>query len=80
MTLRVLDLFSGKPPALDAIEAWANAVVGMAVSMVAVWLLRASGAWVDAPAWVIAALFFLLSLVRSRALRWAFRRVEANGF
>ncbi len=65
-----------KSPALDTTEAWANAVIGLAVPMVAVWLLRASGAWGDAPAWAIAALFFLLSLVRSRALRWVFRRAE----
>jgi hypothetical protein len=61
---------------LDALEAWANAIAGLAVSTVAVWLLRASGAWATAPAWVIAAMFFGLSLGRSRALRWAFRRAE----
>jgi hypothetical protein len=61
---------------LDSMEAIANAVAGLVVSMVAVWALRASGAWLTAPAWVIAALFFLLSLARSRALRWAFRRAE----
>jgi hypothetical protein len=61
---------------LDAMEAVAKALTGLAISMVAVWLLRASGAWVTAPAWVIAALFFGLSLGRSRALRAIFRRAE----
>jgi hypothetical protein len=61
---------------LDALEAWANAIGGLAVSTVAVWLLRASGAWETAPAWAIAALFFGLSLARSRALRALFRGAE----
>lgn len=59
---------------LDHAEAVANAVLGLAVSMVAVRALRASGAWLTAPEWVIAGLFFVLSLVRARVLRWAFRR------
>lgn len=63
---------------MDALEAWANAVGGLAISMVAVWLLRASGVWETAPAWAIASLFFVLSLGRSRALRAAFRAAEAR--
>jgi hypothetical protein len=55
---------------LDTIEAITNAVAGLAVSMVAVWALRASGAW------VIATLFFGLSLTRARVLRFIFREVE----
>lgn len=59
----------------DALEAWANALAGLAVSMIAVWLLRRSGVWVGAPAWAISALFFALSWMRSRLLRALFRRV-----
>ena len=61
---------------LDALEAWANAVGGLAISMVAVWLLRASGAWESLPAVWVSALFFILSLARSRALRAVFRRAD----
>ena len=61
---------------LDAAEAWANALIGLGVSAVAVWLLRATGAWETAPAWAIAALFFGLSWGRSRALRAAFRGMD----
>ena len=60
---------------MDSWEATANAVLGLLVSIVAVWALRASGAWETAPAWVIAALFFCLSWGRSRALRAVFRRL-----
>lgn len=59
----------------DSLEAWANATIGLAVSMVAVWALRASGAWQTAPAWAVSALFFGMSWVRSRALRALFRRI-----
>lgn len=61
---------------LDTMEAVANAVLGLAVSTVAVWLLRASGAWESLPAVWVSALFFILSLARSRALRAVFRRVD----
>lgn len=61
---------------LDGWESFANAAVGLAVSTVAVWLLRASGVWQTAPAWVLSVVFFVLSLGRSRALRWVFRRAE----
>lgn len=60
----------------DAAEAWANAVLGLAISTGAVWLLRSLGAWETAPAWAVSALFFALSFTRSRALRAAFRRAE----
>lgn len=62
----------------DSLEAWANAAIGLAVSMVAVWALRASGAWQTAPAWAVSAMFFGLSFVRSRILRFAFRRMECR--
>ena len=61
---------------LDGWEAVANATWGLAVSTVAVWLLRHFGVWQTAPAWAMAALFFVLSFARARALRWVFRRVE----
>lgn len=61
---------------LDSMEAWANAGIGLAVSTAAVWLLRASGAWESLPAVWVSAVFFGLSLARSRALRWAFRKAE----
>ena len=51
-------------------------LLGAAVSTAAVWMLRASGAWESLPAVWVSAVFFALSLARSRALRWAFRRVE----
>jgi hypothetical protein len=60
----------------DSAEAFINAVVGLAISTAAVWLLRASGAWVTAPAWAVALLFFGMSYARLRALRWVFRRGE----
>ena len=63
---------------LDAIEALANAVIGLAVSWLATWALMplfglhptvgASGG--------ISAMFFGLSFSRAWALRWAFRRWE----
>ena len=63
---------------LDTAEAVSNAVIGLAVSTAAVWALRASGAWLTAPAWTLAVLFFLLSLARSRVLRALFRSMEAR--
>jgi len=53
-------------------EAVTNAVAGLAVSLALVWTLRAAGAW-DAPAPVVAGLFFVASVARSYALRLAFR-------
>lgn len=61
----------------DALEAWGNAVVGLAVSAALVWLLRAVGLW-DAPALVVSALFFAASVARSYALRRAFRWWEGR--
>ena len=60
----------------DGMEALANATLGLGVSTVAVWGLRAAEVWQTAPAWLLAALFFVLSLGRARAIRWAFRRGE----
>lgn len=60
----------------DTQEAWANALIGLAISMIAVWMLRRSGAWGAAPAWTIATLFFALSWLRSRLLRALFRRMD----
>jgi hypothetical protein len=59
----------------DHLEAFLNAALGMIVSIVAVRVLRAAGAWETLPAWAVALTFFGLSLARSRALRWWFRRV-----
>jgi hypothetical protein len=61
---------------LDSLEAIANALLGLAVSTAAVWLLRATGAWETLPAVWVSAVFFCLSLARSRALRALFRRAE----
>jgi len=60
----------------DHLEAFANAALGLFVSIVAVHVLRAAGVWETLPAWAVAAVFFSLSLIRARALRWWFRRVE----
>lgn len=60
----------------DGMEALANATLGLGVSTVAVWVLRAAEVWQTAPAWLLAVVFFVLSLGRARALRWAFRRGE----
>lgn len=61
---------------MDNLEAIANAALGLLVSIAAVHALRAVGAWETLPAWAVAAVFFLLSLARARALRWWFRRAE----
>jgi len=61
----------------DAIEAWLNAVAGLAVSAALVALLRAVGWW-DAPAVVVSAFFFVASVGRSYALRRIFRWVEGR--
>jgi hypothetical protein len=58
----------------DAPEAFANAAIGLLVSIAAVHVLRALGAWETLPAWGVAGVFFGLSYGRSHALRWAFRR------
>jgi hypothetical protein len=50
--------------------------LGLLVSIAAVRALRAVGAWETLPAWAVAAVFFLLSLGRARALRAIFRRAE----
>jgi hypothetical protein len=57
----------------DAVEGFANAAIGLLVSVVAVRVLRAVGAWNEAPAVVISGVFFGLSWGRSWALRWWFR-------
>jgi hypothetical protein len=62
----------------DGIESLCNAVLGLLISIAAVHALRAAGAWDTLPAWAVAAVFFLLSLGRARALRWWFRRVEVR--
>ncbi len=60
----------------DAPEAFANAFLGMFVSVVAVHVLRAVGAWETLPAWAVASVFFGLSMGRSWALRWWFRHAR----
>ena len=59
----------------DMTEAWANAIVGLCISIVLVWALRAAGLW-DASAVLISALFFVASVARSYALRRIFRKGE----
>lgn len=56
----------------DALEAFANALAGLAVSIALVMVLRAVGLW-DAPALLISAFFFAASVGRSYVLRRAFR-------
>jgi hypothetical protein len=60
----------------DTIESFANAALGLLVSIAAVHALRAVGAWQTLPAWAVAAVFFGLSVARARALRAIFRRAE----
>jgi hypothetical protein len=60
----------------DTVESFANATLGLLVSIAAVHALRAVGAWQTLPAWAVASVFFGLSVARARALRWAFRRAE----
>lgn len=62
----------------DHAEAFANAALGLLVSIAAVHALRAAGAWADMPAWAVAGVFFALSLARARALRFIFRKAEAS--
>lgn len=57
----------------DALEAWANAVAGLAVSWLLVAGLRAVDLW-DAPALIVSGFFFAASVGRSFALRRLFRR------
>lgn len=59
----------------DLSEATANAVAGLGVSMLLVWALRHVGLW-DAPAWLVAAFFFVASVGRTYVLRRVFRSVE----
>lgn len=59
----------------DGTEAVVNAAVGLAVSWGAVEALRALGVW-NTHALAVAAVFFVLSVARSYALRRVFRRGE----
>ena len=59
----------------DHIEAWANAVAGLGVSVALVAGLRAVGAW-DAHPLALSAVFFVASVARSYALRRLFRGLE----
>lgn len=58
----------------DNLESFANAALGLLVSIAAVHALRAAGVWETLPAWAVAGVFFGLSFARARALRWWFRR------
>jgi hypothetical protein len=60
----------------DTIESLANAALGLLVSIAAVHVMRATGAWEELPAWAVAGVFFGLSLARARVLRAIFRRAE----
>ena len=68
----VNDATGGDNRGKDAAEAWVNAIAGLGISLALVAFLRAVGAW-DAPAWAVAAVFFLASVARSYALRRLFR-------
>ncbi len=59
----------------DMIEAWANAIAGLGVSVALVWLLRWAGLW-DASAFAISGVFFVASVARSYGLRRLFRRAS----
>lgn len=61
---------------LDAAESLANAVIGLAVSVAAVWAVFPLFGWpVTGPKSIaVSALFFALSWVRAFALRRLFRR------
>ena len=59
----------------DMTEAWANAIVGLCLSVALVWVLRFAGLW-DANALLISAVFFVASVGRSYALRRLFRKHE----
>ena len=57
----------------DTLEGFANAALGLAISMALVVILRALGWW-DASPLVVGAVFFAASWGRSVALRRVFRR------
>jgi uncharacterized membrane protein (DUF106 family) len=59
----------------DMTEAWANAIVGLCLSVALVWLLRWAELW-DASAWLISGMFFAASVARSYVLRRVFRRLS----
>lgn len=59
----------------DGLEAWANAIAGLGVSVVMVWALRRLGLW-DEGALSVAVWFFAASVARSYALRRVFRWME----
>jgi hypothetical protein len=60
----------------DNAESWANAALGLAVSIVIVAVLRAAGLWSTLSPVTIGAVFFVASWARSRALRACFRRMD----
>lgn len=57
------------------LEAGMNAALGLLVSIAAVHVLRAVGAWEAWPAWAVAGVFFVASWARSWALRAIFARL-----
>lgn len=61
---------------MDALEATANAILGLVISNVAVWLLWPLYGWsVNLPSSIsVAVIFFALSWARSYVLRRVFRR------
>ena len=65
---------------MDGIEATANAVTGVVISAVAVHILWPMFGWQasGAQSLSVAAVFFLLSVARSYALRKLFRALEAR--
>lgn len=60
----------------DMTEAITNAVVGLGISIVLVWILRAVGWW-DASALAISAIFFVASIARGYVLRRLFRMLQS---
>ena len=65
---------------MDGIEATANAVLGLAVSVLAVWAVFPLFGWIvtGPKSLAVSALFFALSWVRAYVLRRLFRRL-GNG-
>ena len=63
---------------MDAIEAVANAVIGLTVSALVVWLVFPLMGWPVSPGKSagVSVLFFALSVARSYVLRRAFRALE----
>ena len=62
---------------IDITEAWANATIGLAVSVLAVWAVFPLFGWqmTGPKSLAVSALFFALSWARAYVLRRVFRRL-----